>query len=70
MSDEWQYQVRIDLPEELATVARARPDDEAGGELPVILARHHATLKSQGEASDQVAEAERQGVERIRYTNG
>jgi hypothetical protein len=65
MSDPWQYQVRIDLPDELADVARRDPADPALDPLPAILARHDATVKSQFDAfADYVAEAERCGVER------
>ena len=43
MSDQWQYQVRIDLTDELAEVARRDPADPALDPLPAILARHDAT---------------------------
>jgi hypothetical protein len=60
----WQYQLRIDLPEELAQVARRDPADAALGPLPEILAKHDATMKSQFDAfAGYVAEAERHGVE-------
>jgi len=64
MSDEWQYQLRIYLPEELVEVARNEPDSTALGPLPEILAKHHATMLSQFDAfAGYVAEAERQGIE-------
>ena len=64
MSDEWQYQVRIYLPEELAEVARNAPESPALKPLADILARHHATMLCQFDAfAGYVAEAEKQGVE-------
>jgi len=64
MDDQWQYQLRIDLADEVATVARRAPDDPALDPLPAILRRHHATLKSQYDAfADYVAEAERHGTD-------
>jgi hypothetical protein len=65
MSDQWQYQVRIDLADEAAEVARRDPDDPALAPLPEILERHHATLKSQYDAfAGYVAEAESHGIEK------
>ncbi len=64
MSDEWQYQLRIYVPDELVDVARGDPTDPALGPLSDILARHHATMLCQFDAfAGYVAEAERQGVE-------
>ena len=64
MSEQWQYQLRIDLADEPAAAARRDPADPALDPLPAILARHHATLKSQYDAfADYVAEAERRGIE-------
>src|SRR4051794_17802355 len=64
MSDEWKYQVRISLPEELAEVARNAPDNPALAPFADILARHHATMLCQFDAfAGYVAEAEKQGVE-------
>ena len=64
MSDEWQYQVRIELADKLVDVARHDPLDPALGLLAQILSKHHATIRSQFDAfSDYVAEAERQGSE-------
>ena len=64
MSEQWQYQLRIDLTDEPAEAARRDPDDPALGPLPDILARHDATLKCQFDAfAGYVAEAERHGVE-------
>jgi hypothetical protein len=64
MSDQWQYQVRIDLADEPAAVARRDPADSALAPLAEILARHHATLKCQYDAfAGYVAEAEKHGVD-------
>jgi hypothetical protein len=65
MTEAWQYQLRIDLTDEAAEVARRAPDDPALSPLPEILRRHGATMKSQYDAfAGYVAEAEREGVER------
>ena len=37
MSEQWQYQVRIDLADEVAEVARRNPADPALAPLPAIL---------------------------------
>jgi hypothetical protein len=64
MSEEWQYQVRIDLADEPAALARRDPADPALAPLPGILRRHNAILKSQYDAfAGYVAEAERAGIE-------
>jgi hypothetical protein len=64
MSKEWQYQVRIDLADEPAEVARRDPRNPALAPLPDILARHNAIMKSQFDAfAGYVAEAERHGIE-------
>jgi len=64
MSHQWQYQLRIDLADEAAAVARRDPDDPALAPLPDILRRHDAVMKSQYDAfADYVAEAEKRGVE-------
>jgi hypothetical protein len=64
MSDPWQYQVRIDLADGPAEVARRNPADPALAPLPEILKRHHAIIRSQFDAfAGYVAEAERHGVE-------
>ena len=65
MSEQWQYQVRIDLADEPAEVARRDPADPALAPLPEILARHHAIIRSQFDAfAGYVAEAEREGIEK------
>jgi hypothetical protein len=64
MSKEWQYQVRIDLSDEMAEVARRDPADPTLAPLPDILKRHRAMMKSQYDAfAGYVAEAERNGIE-------
>jgi hypothetical protein len=64
MRDQWQYQVRIDLTDELADLARRDPADPALDPLPAILARHNASMRSQFDAfAGYVEEAERHGLE-------
>ena len=64
MSTQWEYQLRIDLDDELAKVARRDPRNAAIKPLADILTRHHATMKCQFDAfADYVAEAEQRGTE-------
>lgn len=64
MSDDWQYQLRIDLDDARAALARRDASDPALAPLGEILARHNATLKCQYDAfAGYVAEAEAQGRE-------
>ncbi|MBV8398590.1 MAG: hypothetical protein JOZ17_07610 [Acetobacteraceae bacterium] len=64
MTDQWQYQVRIYLPEKFAATARRDRGDPALGPLPAILARHNARMKCQFDAfADYVAEAEKFGTD-------
>ncbi len=64
MSDQWQYQLRIYLADELAEVARHDFAAPALGPLPRVLAKHSATMKCQLDAfADYVAEAEAHGIE-------
>jgi hypothetical protein len=64
MSDVWQYQVRVDLSQELAALARRDPGDPALAPLKSILDLHDAALMCQYDAfAGYVAEAEREGVE-------
>ena len=57
MDEQWQYQLRVYLTDDLADVARLRP-------LTNILYKHHATLVSQFDAfANYVAEAEAEGPE-------
>ena len=64
MSDQWQYQLRIYLADELAEVARRDFSAPALGPLRCVLERHSATMKCQFDAfADYVAEAEAHGIE-------
>jgi hypothetical protein len=64
MGHQWQYQLRIDLADELAEVARRDPGNPALGPLAGILGKHGATMKSQFDAfAGYVAEAEGRGTE-------
>jgi hypothetical protein len=63
MSEQWEYQLRIELGDELAETARRDPDDATIKPLAEILAKHHATIKCQFDAfADYVAEAEKAGT--------
>ncbi len=65
MSDEWQYQIRLYLDDELAEVARRDPGDPEIKPLTDTLGKHQATLKCQFDAfADYVAEAEKHGIEK------
>jgi hypothetical protein len=65
MSEQWQYQLRIDLAEHLAEIARHDPDDPLLEPLPTILREQNATLRCQYDAfADYVAEAEKHGPAR------
>jgi hypothetical protein len=65
MTEEWEYQLRIEMPDEVAKLARRDPADLALAPLPAILERHNARLKSQYDAfADYVAQAEHEGVEK------
>ena len=64
MSEQWQYQLRIYLDDELAEVARRDRSDAVFQPLTDILNRHQATLVSQFDAFENyVAEAEQHGPE-------
>jgi hypothetical protein len=63
MSQQWQYQIRIDLGEELAEAARRDAHNPAIGPLAELLARHRATMKCQFDAfAEYVNEAEKRGT--------
>jgi hypothetical protein len=65
VSEAWQYQIRIDLAETFADLARRDAGNAALAPLAQILMRHRASLKCQFDAfADYVAEAEAQGTER------
>jgi len=64
MNAEWQYQVRVNLSDGCAAVARQNPDAPAIRPLSEVLKRHDAVMKCQFDAfAGYVAEAERQGTE-------
>src|SRR5690242_6973368 len=64
MNEIWQYQVRVNLADPYAEMARRAPESPALKPLADILARHLATLKCQYDAfADYVAEAEKHGRE-------
>ena len=65
MSDEWQYQVRINLEDTRAETARQNPQDPSLTPLGDILVRHNAALKCQYDAfAGYCAEAEAQGIDK------
>jgi len=71
MSDEWQYQLRVYLPDGLVEVARGDSNNPALGPLADILARHDATMLCQFDAfAGYVAEAERRASKATRFMLG
>ncbi len=66
MSEQWQYQLRVYLRDELVGVARSDRDNSALKLLTDILNKHRATLVSQFDAFENyVAEAEKEGPEKF-----
>lgn len=64
MSQQWQYQIRIDIADDHAEAARRGLDDPALAPFREILARHGATMKCQYDAFvEYVTEAEREGAQ-------
>ena len=64
MSEQWQYQLRLYLADELAEAARRDAAAPVLGPLPQILEKHNATMKCQLDAfANYVAQAEAGGVE-------
>ena len=64
MNEQWQYQLRLYLTEEMAEVARCDRNNAALRPLADILDRHHAALVNQFDAfQGYVAEAEKKGPE-------
>ncbi|PPQ29358.1 hypothetical protein [Rhodopila globiformis] len=64
MSAPWQYQIRVNLTDDHAGLARSDPGNLALKPLTEILNRHHATLKCQLDAfAAYVAEAEKEGAD-------
>jgi hypothetical protein len=65
VSCQWKHQIRLDLRDAFAEVARRDPGNPALAPLVEVLARHRATMKCQFDAfAEYVAEAERHGTER------
>lgn len=63
MGDRWQYQVRVDLNDEVSNLARRDPDHPEIKPLRSVLSNHRATMKCQFDAfADYVAEAEKHGT--------
>ena len=64
MTEAWQYQIRIYLPDGVAQMARENPQSQELQPLAGVLARHDAIMKCQYDAfMDYVIEAEKNGVE-------
>jgi hypothetical protein len=64
MSEQWQYQLRLYLADELAEAARGDAGAAVLGALPDVLKRNDATMKCQFDAfANYVAQAEANGVE-------
>ena len=63
MSEQWQYQLRIDVDDAHAEALRRQPDDPALAQLADILRRHDAKAICQYDAfAGYCAEAEREGI--------
>ena len=66
MTQEWQYQIRLELADASAEVARREPADPTLEPLSRVLRNHGATLECQFDAfAAYVAEAERVGTEKF-----
>jgi hypothetical protein len=64
MADQWKYQFRIYLDDELSETARRDDRAETIESIMHVLAKHRATMKSQFDAfTDYLREAERQGTD-------
>jgi len=64
MNEQWQYQLRVYLTDDLADVARSDRNNPALRPLTEILDKHHATLVNQFDAfASYVVEAEKEGPE-------
>ena len=64
MSSQWDYQIRVNLTDEYAAIARDKPNDDALEPIAEILGRHGAALQNQFDAfAFYVHEAERQGLQ-------
>lgn len=65
MNDQWEFQVRINMDDDIAEMARVDADNATLKPLMDILNKHRATLKCQYDAfAGYVAEAEANGVEK------
>lgn len=65
MGEHWQYQVRINLGDEFAAIARNNPQDPAIKPLADVLTKHNAILKCQYDAfAGYCAEAEQHGIDK------
>ena len=66
MAEKWQYQIRLELADAAAGVARHDAADPALEPLSRVLRNHGATLRCQFDAfAAYVAEAERTGTEKF-----
>jgi len=64
MAEQWKYQVRVYLNDEMSETARRDDRAEAIKPLMQVLAKHRATMKCQFDAfADYVLEAEKNGTE-------
>ena len=64
MTELWQHQLRIDVPEPVGSALRSEPDHPSLAGLSAILRRHDAKAVCQYDAfAGYCAEAEREGVE-------
>ena len=69
MCDKWKYQIRINLDDDLAEIARDDPGNPAIKPLADILNRHGTTMKCQFDAfADYVADALKYGYEWTKET--
>jgi len=63
MSEPWEYQLRIDVPERVGATLRSDPGDPSLADLAEILRRHDATAVCQYDAfAGYCTEAEREGI--------
>lgn len=66
MNEQWQYQLRVYLPDDLAEVARSDRSNPVLRPLTGVLDKHDARLVSQFDAFENyVAEAEKEGPEKF-----
>ena len=64
MAEQWKYQVRVYLNDEMSETVRRDDRAEAIKPLMQVLAKHRATMKCQFDAfADYVLEAEKNGTE-------